>query len=323
MKAAIVKEKGTNPVVGQYEAPVATEGQVLINVSAAALSRVSKYRSMGMHYSSAAHFPLVAGIDGVGTLQDGSRVYFVLPTPPFGSLAEQAIVNEKFTIRLPDGIDDRTAAAIANPASSSWAALLFRARFKAGQTVLINGATGVSGSLAVQIAKALGAHKVIVTGRDEAKLRALQADEAVAFNMTVDNGAKRFESALMPAIAEGVDVVLDYLWGDSAVAIMLALAKSNTERVTRFVTIGTSSGQEDIVLPSAILRSSAIELVGSGDKSVSKVDMLSAIKESFELAARGKLRIDTKEYALEDIEEAWNAPLMPRPVVRMSDTDGK
>ncbi|MWC29136.1 quinone oxidoreductase family protein [Paenibacillus sp. MMS18-CY102] len=323
MKAAIVKEKGTNPVVGQYEAPVATEGEVLINVSAAALSRVSKYRSMGMHYSSETHFPLVAGIDGVGTLQDGSRVYFALPTPPFGSLAEQTVVNAKLTVRLPDGLDNITAAAIANPASSSWAALLFRARFKPGQTVLINGATGVSGSLAIQIAKALGAHKVIVTGRDEVKLRALKADEVVTFDMTADNGAKQFESALMPVIAEGVDVVLDYLWGDSALAIMTALAKTQTDRVTRFVSIGTSSGQEDIALPSAILRSSTIELVGSGDKSVSKADMLSAIKESFELAARGKIRIDTKVYALEDIEEAWNAPLMPRPVVRMSDTDGK
>ncbi|WP_138494394.1 quinone oxidoreductase family protein [Paenibacillus pinistramenti] len=323
MKAAIVREKGMNPVIGQHEAPIAMAGQVLINVEAAALSRVSKYRSMGMHYSSEAHFPLVAGIDGVGTLQDGTRVYFALPNPPFGSLAEQTIVNAKFTVPLPDSMDNITAAAIANPASSSWAALLIRASFKAGQTVLINGATGVSGSLAVQIAKALGAHKVIVTGRDESKLRALKADEAAAFDMTADNGAKRFESALMPIIAEGVDVVLDYLWGDSALAIMSALAKTKTARVTRFVSIGTSSGQEDIALPSAILRSSTIELVGSGDKSVSKADMLSAIRESFELAARGKIKIDTKVYALEEIEEAWNAPLMPRPVVRIQHTNGK
>jgi NADPH:quinone reductase-like Zn-dependent oxidoreductase len=303
--------------VGNFESPVAAENQVLINISTAALSRVSKYRSMGLHYSSEINFPMVAGIDGAGTLQDGSRVYFVLPVSPFGSLAEQTIVNEKLTIRLPDGIDDVTAAAIANPASSSWAALLFRARFKSGQTVLINGATGVSGSIAVQIAKALGAWKVIVTGRDESKLQALDADEAVSFDMTAENGAKRFESDLMPIMAKGVDIVLDYLWGDSALAIMSALAKTKTDIVTRFVSIGTSSGQEDIALPSAILRSSTIELVGSGDKSVSKADMLSAIKSAFELAAEGKIRIDTREYALKDIAEAWNAPLMPRPVVRM------
>jgi NADPH:quinone reductase-like Zn-dependent oxidoreductase len=317
MKAAIVKDKGTIPVMGHFDSPVGTEGLVIINVTATALSRVSKFRSMGMHYSSEDNFPIVAGIDGVGTLKDGSRVYFALPTAPYGSLAEQTIVNEKLTVRLPDGIDDLTAAAIANPAMSSWAALVFRADFKSGQTVLINGATGTSGSLAVQIAKGLGAKKVIVTGRNESKLQALEADEAIAFDMTADNGQKMFENALMPVIAEGVDVILDYLWGDSALAIMSALAKAKTDRSTRFVSIGTSSGQESIHLPSSLLRSSTIELVGSGDKSISKADMLSAVRGVFEMAAEGKIKINTKEFALEDIEEAWNAPLMPRPVVRV------
>jgi NADPH:quinone reductase and related Zn-dependent oxidoreductases len=317
MKAAIVQEKGTIPVIGHFDPPVATNEQVLINVSAAALSRVSKFRSMGMHYSSEVNFPIVAGIDGVGALEDGSRVYFALPSAPYGSLAEKTIVNKKLTIRLPEGLDDVTAAAIANPASSSWAALVFRARFTAGQTVLINGATGLSGSLAVQIAKSLGAKKIIVTGRNESKLQALGADEAIAFDMTADNSIKRFENALMPVIAEGVDVVLDYLWGDSALAILSALAKTNTDRSTRFVSIGTSSGQEDISLPSAILRSSTIELVGSGDKSVSKADMLSAIKGVFEMASKGKIKINLVEYNLESIQEAWNAPLTPRPVVKV------
>lgn len=317
MKAAIVKEKGTIPVMGHFDFPVATDGQVLINVLATALSRVSKFRSMGMHYSSKVNFPIVAGIDGVGVLEDGSRVYFALPTAPYGSLAEQTIVNEKLTVRLPDGIDDVTAAAIANPAMSSWAALVFRAGFKSGQTVLINGATSVSGSLAVQIAKGLGAKKIIVTGRNESKLQTLEAEEAIAFDMTVDNGQIMFENALMPVIAEGVDVVLDYLWGDSALAIMSALAKANTDRATRFVSIGTASGQENINLPSSILRSSTIELVGSGDKSVSKADMISAVRGVFEMAAEGKINIATTEFVLEDIEAAWNAPLMPRPVVKV------
>ncbi|MNU79794.1 Phenolphthiocerol synthesis polyketide synthase type I Pks15/1 [compost metagenome] len=317
MRAAIVKEKGTIPVIGHFDSPVATDGEVIINVSAAALSRVSKFRSMGMHYSSEVNFPIVAGIDGVGTLEDGSRVYFAMPTAPYGSLAEQTIVSEKQIVHLPDGIDHLTAAAIANPAMSSWAALVFRAGFTAGQTVLINGATGVSGSLAVQIAKGLGAKKIIVTGRSESRLQALGADEAIAFDMTVDNGSDTFEKALMPVIAEGVDVVLDYLWGDSALAIMSAVARTNTNRATRFVSIGTSSGQESIELPSSILRSSTIELVGSGDKSVSKANLLSAVKGVFEMAAEGKITIATKEFALEDIEEAWNAPLKPRPVVKV------
>ncbi len=121
----------------------------------------------------------------------------------------------------------------------------------------------------------------------------------------------------MQVFAGGVDVILDYLWGDSASAIMSALAKTQTDHVTRFVSIGTSSGQENINLPSSILRSSTIELVGSGEKSVSKADMLTAVKGVFEMAAEGKLKIATREFAIEDIEEAWNAPLIPRPVVKV------
>lgn len=317
MKAALVKNKGTIPVLGHMDSPIVTDGHVLINVTATALSRVSKFRSMGMHYSSEGNFPIVAGIDGIGTLENGARVYFALPTAPYGSLAEQTIVNEKLIVPLPDGIDDVTAAAIANPAMSSWAALIFRAGFKSGQTVLINGATGSSGSLAVQIAKGMGAKKIIVTGRNESRLQKLEANEAIAFDMTAEDGKKRFEQALMPVVAEGVDVILDYLWGDSAIAIMSALAMTNTDRPTRFVSIGTSSDQENIHLPSSILRSSTIELVGSGDKSVSKVDMLTAVGGVFKMAAVGKLNMDTAEFALEDIEEAWNAPLTPRPVIKV------
>ncbi|GFN30130.1 quinone oxidoreductase family protein [Paenibacillus xylaniclasticus] len=317
MKAAIVKQAGAAPVFGQFNSPVAAEGQVVVNVTAAALSKLSKYRSMGLHYSSEGNFPIVAGADGVGTLEDGSRVYFAIPNAPYGSLAEQTLVNVKMMIPLPDGIDDAIAAAIANPAMSSWAALVYKAHFKPGHTVLINGATGSSGNLAVQIAKYLGAAKIIATGRNEAKLRMLGADEIVAFDMTVEGGEQKFEDALMPVIAKGVDVVLDYLWGDSALAIMTAIAKGGADRVTRFISIGTSSGQENVEVSSSILRASSIELLGSGGRSVSLANMVSSAKSVLELAAKGIIKISIAEYALEDIEAAWHAPLTPRPVIRV------
>ncbi|MEW9697576.1 zinc-binding alcohol dehydrogenase family protein [Paenibacillus sp. SI8] len=317
MKAAIVRQKGAIPEFSHFDSPVPTSGQFLINVSQVALSRVSKFGSMGMHYLSEMNFPIIAGIDGVGTLEDGSRVYFALPAAPYGSLAEQTVVSEKQIVRLPDGIDDITAAAIANPAMSSWAALVFRARFQPGQTVLINGGTGASGSLAVKIARYLGAKKIIVTGRSESKLQALEADVAIAFDMTIDDGQELFENAMKSVVTEGVDVVLDYLWGDSAIAIMSAIAKVNSEYTTRFVSIGTSSGQESITIPSSILRSSKIELLGSGGKSVSKSEMLSAVKSVFDMVAEENIKIATTEFVLEDIEAAWHAPLTPRPVVKV------
>src|SRR5580658_8906837 len=109
---------------------------------------------------------VIVGVDGVGRLDDGSRVYFALPHAPYGSMAQRTTVSASQCLPLPDNLDDITAAAIANPGMSSWAAYTERAKLKRGETVLVNGATAAAGRLAVQIAKHLGAKKVIATGRN-------------------------------------------------------------------------------------------------------------------------------------------------------------
>ena len=314
MKAAIVNQKGTNPVYGEFEQPNISEGKNIVNVTASALSNLTKMRAMGNHYSAGTVYPNVAGTDGVGTL-NGQRVYFLATNAPYGSLAEQTLVDENLTIPLPDGIDDITAAAIANPGMSSWAALVSRAHFEKGQTVLINGATGTAGSLAVKIAYHLGAKKVIVTGRNAEKLMGLGADEAIAFDVTTTDGAAKFTSDLATEFKAGVDVVLDYLWGDSALAIMKAVAMFGGNTVTRFVSIGASSGQPEIALPSAILRSSAIEILGSGVKSATMGQLKSVISGVFQWAAKEHITIETSNFSLIDIDQAWQAPLRPRAVV--------
>src|SRR6202000_2443035 len=98
----------------------------------------------------------------------------------------------KHCIPWPDDVDDITAAAIANPGMSAWAALMERAHFKAGETVLVNGATGTAGRLAVQLAKYFGAGKVIATGRNEAELeqvKALGADVVVPFAESLEENS--------------------------------------------------------------------------------------------------------------------------------------
>src|SRR5580658_5689107 len=175
MKAAVVVEAGKTPIYGDFEEPVAKTGEVRVTVSAAALSTVVKSRASGAHYSSSGQLPFVVGIDGVGRLDDGRRVYFVLPKAPLGSMSEKTVVRPSQCVSLPDDLDDVTAAAIANPGMSSWAAFRERARLVAGETVLINGAAGTAGRLAVQIAKYMGARKVVATGRNEEALKALSA----------------------------------------------------------------------------------------------------------------------------------------------------
>jgi NADPH:quinone reductase-like Zn-dependent oxidoreductase len=129
-------------------------------------------RASGAHYSASHSFPFVAGVDGVGRLDDGGRVYFLMPRAPYGAMAEKTVVPSAQCLPVPDDLDDVTAAAIANPAMSSCAALTERAHLKAGEIVLVNGATGAAGQLAVRIAKHLGAAKVIATGRNPEALRA-------------------------------------------------------------------------------------------------------------------------------------------------------
>ncbi|SAK97257.1 alcohol dehydrogenase [Caballeronia pedi] len=168
MKAAVVTRKGTTPVYAPFDEPAPLAGHTLVDVSASALSHVTRSRASGTHYSSSGAFP-------VGRRQDGSPVYFFAPTAPFGGLAERTLVPDRHCVALPEALAPHVAAALAIPGMSSWAALKQRARFIAGETVLINGATGTSGSLAVQIAKHLGAAKVIATGRHRPTLSALHA----------------------------------------------------------------------------------------------------------------------------------------------------
>lgn len=320
MKAAIVRAPRSKPVYGAFENPAAQNGQAIISVRASALSQNTKSRASGSHYASDGVFPAVPGVDGVGYTSEGRRVYFALPEAPFGALAEKALAKAEFCIPVPEELDDVTAAAIANPGMSAWAAMMERAHLKRGETVLVNGATGTAGRLAVQLAKYCGAAKVIATGRNEHELeetKALGADVTILFNLTDRDhaGAKRYEEALMREFANGVDVVIDYVWGESARTIIVAMAKAIEDaRPVRFVHVGGVSGEESIDLPGAGLRSSAIVLMGSGVKSVRASGLLRAIKNVFDATIPAKLQIATKAIPLSEVEAHWNAPGKPRVV---------
>ena len=301
MKAAVVEGPGRTPIYADFEAPTPGPGENLIHVTAAALTQLAKGRASGAHYSAAGRFPFVAGVDGVGRLADGSRVYFLLPRAPYGAFAEVTVAPAAQCIKLPDDLDDVAAAALANAGMSSSAALVERARLRRGETVLVNGATGVSGRLAVQIARHMGATKVIATGRNPAALAALGADEAISLTLDDDALQARFEQAF----AAGVDVVLDYLWGPSAERLLRAAARAAPEATpVRFVQIGSMSGAE-IALPSAVLRSKAIELMGSGLGSVAAPRLFAAIDTVLRAAVPAGLKVDAEVAPLSEIERRW------------------
>jgi NADPH:quinone reductase-like Zn-dependent oxidoreductase len=304
VKAAIVREAGHAPVYGDFPDPVAAPGKRIIRVAAAAISHLTKGRASGTHYSSRNSLPFIPGIDGTGVMEDGQRVYFLGPETPYGAMAERTVVQDGHWFAIPDALGAEMAAAMANPGMSSWAALRERAKLQAGETVLINGATGISGRLAIQIAKHLGARKVIATGRQTAAfddLRRLGADVTVP--LVQERGA--LEHAFMKEFEQGVGVVLDYLWGESAEVLLIAAAKAGPEGVPiRFVQIGSMSGG-NIDLPSAVLRSSALELMGSGIGSVPFSGLLNAIHGVLDAAPVAGFTVATESVPLADVTDAW------------------
>src|SRR5712671_1226247 len=175
MYAAVVHAFDASPRYTMFADPVAGDGERLVTVSAAGLHPIVKALAKGAHYGSTGELPFIAGVDGVGKLEDGTRVYFGIARSPFGTFSERALAASWTCLPLPAAIDDVTAAGIANPAMSSWAALTARAKFVAGESVLILGATGVAGQLAVQVAKRLGARRIIAAGRNPQVLQELSA----------------------------------------------------------------------------------------------------------------------------------------------------
>jgi NADPH:quinone reductase-like Zn-dependent oxidoreductase len=321
MKAAVVMGQGVIPVYGDFPEPIAGEGTEIITVSASALSQFSKSRSTGSHYASEGAFPLVAGADGVGRTADGRRVYFAMPESPFGALAEKCLVRPRLLVSLPEEMDDVTAAAIANPGMSAWAALVERAQLQPGETVLVNGATGAAGKLAIQLAKYLGAGRIIAAGRNPealGRLLPLGADAVIPFALGSENpdGAEEYEKALRSEFAHGIDVVVDYLWGESARTVIVAIAKAVEDaRPVRFIHVGGASREENVAIPGVALRSSAIQLMGSGAKSVPLGKLLEGIRRIFEIAGPSSFQVATVTAPLPAIEQAWSAPGNPRTVI--------
>ena len=141
---------------------------------ASGLHRRVRSQADGSHYTSTGALPLVPGVDGVGRLPDGTLRYFALGDTTSGAMAEQTVIDLRQSFELPGGSDPVQVAAAMNPAMSSWVALRRRIDFQPGQAVLVLGATGSSGQMAVQVAKQLGAGRVIAAGRNPERLAGLR-----------------------------------------------------------------------------------------------------------------------------------------------------
>ncbi|HEY2637727.1 MAG TPA: zinc-binding dehydrogenase, partial [Solirubrobacteraceae bacterium] len=209
MRAAVLHELGT-PRYDEFDEPRAGAGQAVVDVAAAGLNPIDVNKAAGRFYAGPPDLPSVTGMEGVGTLAGGRRVYFMDSVAPFGSMAERAVIEESRAIDVPDGVDDGTAVALGIAGLAAWLALEWRARLGEGETVLVLGATGTVGLVAVQAAKLLGAGRVIAAGRDAGGLQ--RAEEAGA-DATVSLKEKDLAAAFSDAAQGRLDVIVDPLWG--------------------------------------------------------------------------------------------------------------
>lgn len=323
MKAAVVFEKGNAPQYADFQEPEVTqENEILVSVKAASIKNLDKARASGNHYSTEneIHQPTIVGSDGVGFLEDGTKVYFFSKK---GTVAEKAVVDKNKIVRIPEQLDFSTAAALPNAVMGSAMALKFKAGIQPGNIVLVNGATGITGRIAVQIAKVYGAKKIIVTGRNEESLQSLLelgADEAVSLHLNDQD----FKSKIKEIHNETpIDIIVDYIWGHSVEMILSAFKGDGTfSHKTKLITIGGMSG-DTIQLSSQILRATDIQISGSGlgswTKEESALLFSEIIPEMFQAAVDGKLKIETEDVDIKNIESAWNAEIQTgkRLVVRI------
>lgn len=311
MQAAVLTDYAQPIACGQLPLPQpANDKQALLKMEAASIKQLDKLIAAGKHYRKYPAFPTAVGVDGVGRLPDGQRVYAMGIS---GMLAQYALVNLADCVPVPEELDAGLAAVLPNALLGSDAALVCRADFQHGQNVLINGATGVSGRMAVQAARLRGAGKIIVTGRNAeslAYLRTIGADQCISL---LDEPQKIIEQLLAVQQTSPLDVVLDYLWGEPVQWLLQALAQ-NCPQPVQIVTIGQMAGIE-IQLPSGILRSQPISILGSGLGSISAAQLRAYNTEHLTAmlakAAQGQLVADYQGFALEQVSEAWQAQLAP------------
>ncbi len=316
MKAAVVFEKGEVPQYADFPDPIINnENEALIFVKAASIKNLDRARASGKHYSTEnkEHQPTIVGSDGVGFLENGSKVYFFSKK---GTVAEKAVADKNMIVPIPEELDFSIAAALPNAVMGSAMGLKCKANLKEGETVLINGATGITGKIAIQIAKLYGAKRVIATGRNEETLQSLLelgTDEVISLNINDEDFQKKVKNIHRET---PIDVVLDYIWGHSIENILSALkGDGNFSHKTRLVSVGGMSG-DTIQLSSQILRGTDIHISGSGLGSWTKEEMKlllsEIIPEMFQAAVNGKLKIDTETVYLQDIEEVWKREITNR-----------
>jgi NADPH:quinone reductase-like Zn-dependent oxidoreductase len=357
MKAAILHAADSVPVYGDFDDPVPGERSEIVDLVATGIHQLTRSVATGRHYSRGGAFPVIPGLNAVARTARGELVFTSSGPPPYGTFAERIASPAAMRFPLPpaaspgaepgtqagaqpEAVAEAVAAGV-NPGMASWLPLKARqaevarpgTELKAGQaeagslgTVLVLGVTGVSGFLAAQNARLLGASRVVGAGRSQPGLERAAAAGADTVALTGDRDADA------EALAKSLDgdtpgLVLDFLWGSVAETAFAALvpgtpvspgtappALSEDGADTRYVQIGALAGAEAAV-PSALLRSRKITISGSGAGSVAAADIKGQIPVYIKLIAEGGVQVPFRTFLLSDVGAAWTASAQAGPRV--------
>ncbi|TKK87171.1 zinc-binding alcohol dehydrogenase family protein [Herbidospora galbida] len=303
MRAALVECCGRPPVVGNVPRPLAGAGDVLLSVTCAPITPLDLLCATGTSYFGEPALPYVPGVQGVGITPAGERVWF--PTsagmaPGDGSMAEFCAVPSSDLVRLPEGCDDVTAAALGLSAVAAWLALTWRARLEPGEKVVVLGAGGTVGQVALRAARLLGAGDVVGVSR-------APREGCIPLDPVPTLAARLRE------VIGAADVVIDPVFGEPAEAALQVLAPGG-----RLVNLG-GSASDSAVLSSAGLRSRAVSVLGYSNNAVSREQRAAALGAIFGHAARGELSVDHYVVGLDDVGAAWEGTRGGRAVVRLTE----
>ncbi|MFC6085946.1 zinc-binding dehydrogenase [Sphaerisporangium aureirubrum] len=308
MRAAFIQECGRPPEVAAHDA-VRHDGDAVVAVTAAPITPLDVLCATGTSYFGRPVLPYVPGVQGVGVVEEatglapGTRVWF--PTdagmrPGDGSMARRCVVSESDLVILPDEVDDLLTAALGLSAVAAWAALTWRAGLRAGEQVVVLGAGGVVGQVAVQAARLLGARRVVAVcrpGTAEDRARAAGADAVVT--VAPGDDAPTLAKRLSEEVDGGIDVVIDPVFGVPATAATRLLAPRG-----RLVNLGSLAG-ETATFDSATLRGRSAAILGYTNNELSAPRKGEILREVLTHAAAGHIHVTYEPVPLDAISEAW------------------
>lgn len=298
IKAALIRGYGDPPVVESIPAPESVDGGTVVDVLLAGLNPVDLAIASGKFDAGAPPLPYTAGREGIARTPDGRIVWFDEVLFPTGSMAERAVIPAGHGVELPEGTTPEQAIAFGIAGAAAWLGLEWRGGLEAGETVLVLGASGSVGQVAVQAAKLLGAGQVIAAARSESGRKLVSGLGADA---VVSTGEENFTEAIRAASGGGVDLVLDMLWGEPALAAIDAMKPHG-----RLVQVGNSAGRTVDVLAGR-LRGGSYSILGHRNFWASPEERGRVFTLMCQHASRGDLKLETVVRPLDQAAEAWRA----------------